>query len=287
MVDSIGPFAIFFGAAAALGLVFYTMWDRVNSRAEGQLKGVAAALERAGMKTKPQELALWALGTAIVLWGGFAFIVRPAIWLGVVALPICVALSIGGFYLFIRYKTESRLKLFIEQLELSLRLMASGLRVGLGLRQALSLVIEEMKEPSRTEFMRVVGQTNIGISAYDAIDDLAQRMPATETLMMARAIRIQSQTGGDLSKVLEQLAETIKDRRRIQRKINALTSEGRASAAVLLVIPFGLGLFIVFMQPTMGHALLFTSPGHIALAIVVLLEAAGAFWLNRLLQVDV
>ena len=287
MVDSVAPFAIFFGAAAAVGLVIYTLWDRVNISTEGRLKGLESTLDRAGMKMKPQEITLSVVGGAVVLWIAFAFLVRPNILVGAIALPICLAASIGGFTLFIRQKTENRLKGFIEQLELSLRLMASGLRVGLGLRQALSLVIEEMKDPARTEFMRVVGQTNIGVSAYDAIDDLAARMPATETMMMARAIRIQSTTGGDLAKVLEQLAETIKDRRRIQRKINALTSEGRASAAILVCIPLVLGLFIVFAQKDMGHALLFTTPGHITIGIVVVLEGLGMFVLNRILQVEV
>jgi tight adherence protein B len=144
-----------------------------------------------------------------------------------------------------------------------------------------------MKEPAKTEFMRVVGQTNIGVSVFDAIDDLAARMPATETMMMARAIRIQSQTGGDLGRVLEQLAETIKDRRRIQRKINALTSEGRASAAILVCLPLFLGAFIVLAVRDIGHALLFTNPGHISLMIVVVLESLGIFTLNRIMQVDV
>ena len=103
-----------------------------------------------------------------------------------------------------------RLDAFITQLELALRLIAGGLRVGLGLRQALTIVIEELPDPARYEFLRVIGQTNIGVSILDAMDDLAERMPSNETLMMARVIRMQSQTGGDLARVLEQLAERSK-----------------------------------------------------------------------------
>jgi tight adherence protein B len=135
--------------------------------------------------------------------------------------------------------------------------------------------------------MRVVGQTNIGVSVYDALDTLAKRMPSGETLMMARAIRIQSQTGGDLGKILEHLANTIKERRRIQRKISALTAEGRASAAILSALPPFLSGFISITEPAMGHALWFTSPGHVALMIVGLLETLGVIWLMRMLKVDV
>ncbi len=287
MVSGVAPFAIFFGAAAVVGLICYSLWDRVNVQTSGKLEGLASTLDRAGMKMKPQEISLTVLGSAVILWTLVAFLIRPSILVGAIAFPICLAAAAGGFMFFVRFKTQRRLKQFIEQLEISLRLMASGLRVGLGLRQALTLVIEEMKEPAKTEFMRVVGQTNIGVSVFDAIDDLAVRMPATETMMMARAIRIQSETGGDLAKVLEQLAETIKDRRRIQRKINALTSEGRTSAAILVALPLLLGAFIVLTQQEMGHALMFTKPGHIAIMIVVVLESMGMFVLNRIMQVDV
>jgi tight adherence protein B len=175
----------------------------------------------------------------------------------------------------------------VQQLELALRLVASGVRIGLGLRQALTIVIDEMPDPARYEYMRVVGQTNIGVSVYDALDNLAKRMPSNETMMMSRAIRIQSQTGGDLSKILEHLAETIKERRRIQRKIQALTAEGRASAGILSGLPPFLAGFISLTEPQMGHALMFTGPGHVALGIVFVLETLGVVTLMRMLKVDV
>ena len=79
-----------------------------------------------------------------------------------------------------------------------------------------------------------------------------ERMPSHESLMLARVFRVQSETGGDLARILDQLADTIKDRRQVQRKISALTAEGRMSAWVLMLIPVGLGLFIVTTQPAMG-----------------------------------
>ena len=134
--------------------------------------------------------------------------------------------------------------------------------------------------------MRVIGQTNIGVSVYDALDALARRMPGNETMMMARAIRIQSQTGGDLGKVLEQLANTIKERRRIHRKIRALTAEGRASAAILAALPAFLSVFISVTEPAMGTALRFTLPGHIAMGIVAVLEGLGVFFLIKMLKIE-
>lgn len=247
----------------------------------------ADLLDRAGMQNKPQEILGGIAAVTALLWIILAFMVRPAPIVGVLLLPLCAGAACGGFWFLVQMKLRKRLDTFVQQLELALRLVASGVRIGLGLRQALTIVIEEMPNPARYEYMRVVGQTNIGVSVYDALDNLAKRMPSHETMMMSRAIRIQSQTGGDLGKILEHLAETIKERRRIQRKIQALTAEGRASAAILSGLPPFLAGFISLTEPQMGHALMFTAPGHIALGIVCVLETCGVVMLMRMLKVDV
>ncbi len=287
MVTSLEPWAIFVGAAAAVGLVFYPIWDVVNKRTTDKVHGFASTLDQAGMRMKAEEVVLSTVGIAAIVWIAVAFLVKPPLLTAALLLPVCLALAGGGFYGFVRFKQQRRLNRFVEQLELSLRLIGSGLRVGVGLRQSLMLVIEELADPSRYEFMRVVGQTNIGVSVFDAIDDLAARMPATETLMMARAIRIQSQTGGNLAGVLDQLADLIRDRRRVNRKIRAVTADGRVSSIILTCLPLALGAFLVVAQPEIGHALLFTRAGYITLAIVAVLETCGAIVLNRMMQVDV
>jgi tight adherence protein B len=243
-------------------------------------------LDRAGMQQGVQGIAVPFFAISAILWILALFIMRPAMIVGAVLLLVCAAIAAGFVWFYLQFKIRRRLDQFVQQLELALRLMGSGVRIGLGLRQALTMVIEEMPDPAKYEYMRVVGQTNIGVSVYDALDRLAKRMPSGETLMMARAIRIQSQTGGDLSKILEHLANTIKERRRIHRKIAALTAEGRASAAILSGLPPFLSGFISITEPPMGHALWFTGPGHVALMIVAILEALGVFFLMRMLKVD-
>jgi tight adherence protein B len=247
----------------------------------------AVLMDRAGLKLRPAEAALGVAAAAAVAWVLLAFLMRPAPLMAAFMLLLCAGGAAGGSWFFVQMKVRRRLDQFIQQLELALRLISSGVRIGLGLRQALTMVIEEMPNPAKYEYMRVIGQTNIGVSVYDALDTLAKRMPSNETLMMARAIRIQSQTGGDLGKILEHLANTIKDRRRIQRKIRALTSEGRASAAILSALPPFLSGFISLTEPSMGSALFFTFPGHIALGVVCILEALGVFTLMKMLKVDV
>jgi tight adherence protein B len=184
-------------------------------------------------------------------------------------------------------RVKARTEAFLNQFETVLRLMSSGLRSGLGLQQTLNLVIDETPDPARYEFSRVLGQATIGMSVHDALDDLAGRVKTSETLMMARVVRVNAQTGGDLSHVLDQLAGTIKERRRMRRKVQSLTAEGRAGAAVLAALPIFLGGFIIMTQPDMSHGLLYTPVGHIVFLIIIVLEVLGIFSLNRILQVNI
>ena len=213
--------------------------------------------------------------------------VKPGPLIALVLIPTLGALARCFFTMWVRLKLRERLNAFVSQLEVALHLMAGGIRVGLGMRQALAMVIEELPDPARYEFRRVIGQTNIGVSILDAMDDLARRMPNNETLMVARVFRVQSQTGGDLARILDQLADTIKGRRQVQRKINALTAEGRLSAWVLMLIPLALGLFIVGTQGAMGTALLYTESDTSCCSSIAFEETMAFFWLRNLLRVNV
>jgi tight adherence protein B len=183
-------------------------------------------------------------------------------------------------------QTARRAKKFMPQLESALRMIAGSLRVGLSLPQALVVVAEELDDPAKAEFTRVVGRTNLGVSILDALDEMAERLPSSELSMTVRAIRVQSGTGGDLADLLESVGDTIKARRTLARKVAALTSEGRMSAYVILALPIGVGIFLTVTQPHMGHALLFTLIGHLALATVAVLETVAWLVIAQMLKVQ-
>ena len=250
----------------------------------GILDKYRADLERASITVSVERLAGGIAGGALLLWLAFLFVMRPGPIVAVIALAGAFGLAPAACAFYVKRLVKKRVGAFKGQLELALRMISGGLRVGLSLRQALVLVIDELPDPARHEFMRVVGQTNIGVSIYDALDKLRERMPSEEVLMMVRAIRIQSQTGGNLAKILDNLADTIKSRRRIDRKIKVLTSESRASAFVICAIPFFVGGMIMYMQPHMRDVMLGTLIGHLALGGVVALEGMGAFMVSKMMS---
>jgi tight adherence protein B len=221
-----------------------------------------------------------------VLWIGTVFLYHLPLELQLVTLPLVISITaiLGVFYL--RFRGAQRIKGFNDQFESALRMMAGALRVGLGFRQAIILVTEEVPDPARRELLRVIGRANIGINIMDALDELSRSVPSSETLMFARVVRVQQQTGGDLAKVLEKLATTIRDRRRILRKMSALTSQGRMGAMIIGGLPVLVGGFVMLTQPDMKEAMLHTVPGWCMLGTAVLLELAAAFVLSKILKLD-
>ena len=284
---AVAPFAIILGAMAASGLLFYSFWDRLTRPLARITKIFEGDLERAALKVHSEQIVFGLLGFAVSAWLCVIALMRPDLIVAALMLPAFFGIGILGFRSFVKGRATKRAKQFNDQLEMVLRMMSSGLRVGLGLRQALVLVTQDIADPARVEFARTVGETNVGKTLNDALDSLALRMPSDELGMMVDAIKVQSQTGGNLAKILDHLAATIKGRRQLRRKVAALTGEARAGAWVIGALPIFVGGFVLLTQPSMRQSMLGTSIGHMGLILFTLLEGSGILTLRQMLKFDV
>jgi tight adherence protein B len=284
---AVAPFAIVLGAMAAVGLLFYSFWDRLLQPLANVTTMFAVDLERAAIRIQSEQIVLSIVGLGVAIWAILVALLRPGFILAAILLPTVVVLAGFGFRTYVRGRAAKRARQFHEQLELVLRMIGSGLRVGLGLRQALVLVTEEVADPARVEFARAIGETNIGTSLDDALAGLLRRMPSDELRMMVDAIRIANQTGGNLAKVLDHLAATIKGRRQIQRKVRALTGEARAGAWVIGFLPVFVGGFVMLTEPAMRSAMIETTVGHIGALLALLFEVGAILSLRQLLRFEI
>ena len=280
------PYAIGISVFGVVSLLLYSFSTDVSGVIGRYSAAFQVDLIKADLQLKPEEYMLGVLSVGVVLWIGSIFFMHGGILLSVALLPLCEAMSVIIATMYLRFRGKRRIAKLVDQLEMVLRMIASAMRVGLGFRQAIILVTEEVSDPARREFMRVMGRSNIGISIVDALDEMARNCPASELQMFARVVRVQQSTGGDLAKVLEKLATTIRDRRRIIRKIGALTAQGRFGAFIIGALPVVVGGFIVFTQKDMGDVLLHTHPGWGVLAAVAVLEGMAAYVLSRILILD-
>jgi tight adherence protein B len=242
-------------------------------------------LESAGMQTTPERFVALIGAIGVVLWFALLLALRPAPLIGILLFVPTVGLVAYGGRFYVKRKREKRIEAFRDQLEGALRTLSGGVRVGLGIRQALVLTSEQSREPTKSEFMRVVALSNLGMSVLDAFDQLALRMTNTETAVLARVIRVQAQTGGDLGSVLDGLAGTIRDRRRLRRRVTAVTAQGRATAWLLGLLPIAVGCFVM-TQNELRDAMLNTMLGRIFLGIALGLDALAIYSLSKVARID-
>jgi tight adherence protein B len=282
---AVAPWAILLGAVAAVALLFASFSEHIFARIAGLAPKFVIDLEAAGMRTEPKQFVFTLTGVAAAMWVAAIALLRPSPMIALALAAGCCGLAFFGGRVYLKRRRKSRIAAFQDQLEGALRSLAGGIRVGLGIRQALVLTSDQSRDPVKTELMRVVALSNLGWSILDAFDQMAMRMTNTETAVLARVIRVQAQTGGDLGSVLEGLAGTIRDRRRLRRRVKAITAQGRATAWLLGMLPLVIGMFIC-SQDELREPMLHSLLGQLLLGIAIGLDAIAIFCLVRITSID-
>ena len=130
-------------------------------------------------------------------------------------------------------------------------------------------------------------EARLGRPLEVALDDSAKRAHIPDYDWVVMAIGIQREVGGNLAELLMTVAETMTERERLRRDVNALTAEGKVSAIVLGILPVGLGLFIYSANPGYMDPLFEETLGKILLGGSVLLAFFGFWWMKKTIEIDV
>lgn len=189
-----------------------------------------------------------------------------------------------GYVWFMR---KRRLGKFGNQLIQALDLMSQALRAGQSLPSGIQLVGEQMEEPLGPEFQRAFDEQNLGVPLTDTMSDMADRVPNLDLRFLVTAIILQRQTGGDLAEILDKIAHLCRERQQIKGQIQALTGEGRMSGLVLLALPPG--LLVMMLKINYDYImLLFTDPlGQQMIMGGLVMQAFGAWWINKIITIKV
>jgi tight adherence protein B len=175
-----------------------------------------------------------------------------------------LAILIGAFLGFIPigialFKRGRRFGKFEQGLPEALDLMVSALRAGHSLIAAMGLVSRECPDPIGTEFRICFEEQNYGLEMKTAIDNLLNRVPMQDLRIVATAIMIQKETGGNLAEVLDKVAWVIRERFRLKRQVATHTAQGRLTGIILTLLPVVLGVALYFVNPEL-MSVLWTRP---------------------------
>lgn len=175
----------------------------------------------------------------------------------------------------------------LEQLPDALDLLASSLRSGLALSPALAHLAEHQPAPLSQELALVVRRQRLGRSLDEALEIMHQRIGGAELALFATAVSVVRTVGGNLSEVLARLAQTLRERHAIERKVVALTAQARLQARIAGLLPLALLLVMLRLAPRAMHLMFSTKQGWAALLAIAVLEVAGSYWLLRQARIDV
>jgi tight adherence protein B len=181
-------------------------------------------------------------------------------------------------------RAARRRSAFADQLDDSLQLIASSLRAGHSLLQAIASVAREAEEPTRDEFARIVNETRVGRELRIALDETSARMASDDFVWVTQAIAINREVGGNLAEVLDGVGHTIRERNQIRGQVKALSAEGKMSAYVLMALPIGVVIFLSVANPAYIGKLVDNLAGYAMIGTCVLLMIVGALWLRKVVS---
>ncbi|OGO04672.1 MAG: hypothetical protein A2Y73_05750 [Chloroflexi bacterium RBG_13_56_8] len=189
--------------------------------------------------------------------------------------------------IYLRRAQKQRQKAFTAQLSDVLTLLVGALKAGYGLTQALQVPAEQLAPPASQEFSKVIRAIGLGVSVQQALRDMVDRIGTEDAELVVTAINVQHEVGGNLAETLATIAETIRDRIRIQREIGVLTAEERMTGYILAGLPVVLALVLFTLNPEFMSALL--APGWIRIlpVVAVLMQLAGLWVIQKIISIEV
>ena len=164
--------------------------------------------------------------------------------------------------------------------------VANALRAGYSFQQAMDVVAREMEPPMSTEFARVSADVAMGVNLETALEQMNSRMNSSDFDLVVTAVLIQREVGGNLALILDTISDTINERIRMKREINALTAQGRFSAWVLLILPFIVAAFCYFFNNEQFMMLFEDESGRMAMIVAVVLEILGFFVIQKIVDIE-
>lgn len=243
----------------------------------GQLE---SALEAAGMTLRTGEFVVLVSAGALTGFGLGYSSGQPLLGI-VLALAVLV-----GSWLIVTRRADGRRKAFETQLFATLQLISGSLRAGFGLAQAFEVVAEESAAPTSDEFRRVRVETHLGRDLDETLSAMARRVGSEDFELFIEAVQIHREIGGELSQIVDNVSETIRERSRLKGQVRALSAEGRFSAVVLTVIPVGMAIFLSVTNPDYLGELTSLPAGRLVIGVGVALMVVGMLWLKRLVRLD-
>ncbi|MBL8848676.1 MAG: type II secretion system F family protein [Planctomycetaceae bacterium] len=234
---------------------------------------------QSGADLAPAMLLALCLCSAVAC-GGLAFVVQENLLTTAIGALIGAAAPLVTAVI-IRSRRQSEM---LKQFPAMLDELARAARTGRSLEKCLALVADDTPQPLGGELRRCTRRLDLGMSITDALGELPLRTGLASTNVFVSALAVHRETGGDLVKVLERLAQTLRTRIQFQGRLKAATAASRATALLMLIVPPAVLAFFIFRDPEYLTNLMQSEWGFRVTIMAAVLQIVGSLWVLRILK---
>jgi tight adherence protein B len=277
-----------------LAVFFYTYINSVkffawiDDQTYGTRDYILKKFEIMFIEVEPNKITIALLAMSFGM-GAFTFIVIALLGKTVLASVVGLFVLILGWKApkpIVDFFENKRKKQYQLQMVDALNLLANGLRAGLTMPQAIGMVVDEMPAPVSQEFNLVLQQAKIGVPLDEALENLKKRLYTEDNEMFVTSVNILRETGGNLAETFDTIVLVIRERVRLQLKIDTYVASGKMQAYIIGAMPFLMMLMFGSGDPEY-FPLLFSGPGIIALIIICGMVGLGMWVILKIIDIKV
>ena len=239
-------------------------------------------IAKAGIPLARQEYIFFVL-LSTAFWSALTFVLTFSFINALIIMLLWLMVMV--VYLF--YLAKKRTKQFSKQLPDAIVMISNALKAGFTFTQAMSIITKELGGTIGEEFSQTLQEIQLGISLESALNNMNQRVDNADFDLMITAVLIQRQVGGNLSQIIDNIGNTIRERIKLQNEIKALTAEGILSGWVIGLLPVFLLAVMIFMNPHYFDGVLNAPWGKILIIVAVISEVIGAIIIKKLVNVRI
>lgn len=285
------------GLIAFIGFIIFVfslkysqaIFSWIENQTFGTRSYIMEKLELLFIEVEPDRVTYILLFSSIGL-GSLTFVFFALMGKWILGFFLAMFLSFLGFKLpkpIINFMVERRINLYTLQMVDGLQLLSNGIRAGLSVPQAIGMIVDEMPPPISQEFNMILQQNKIGVTLEECLDNLAIRIPTQDNDMFVSSVNILRETGGNLAEVFDTIVDVIRERVRLQQKVDTYTAQGMFQGATIFCMPFAIGvIYYVTDPPSMER--LFSEPlGLVFVFAALLLDCLGGFIIMKIVKIRI
>lgn len=283
------------GVIVVVGLLIFVMaykysvniFDWIELQTYGKRNYIMGKLEFLFIEVPSEKITYLLLASSLGV-GGCVFLLLGLLGQWILGIIIGIVLAFVGSKVpiwLIDYLVEKRIKAYSLQMVDALTLLSNGIRAGLSVPQAIGMVVDEMPAPISQEFNVLLQQNRIGVPLEECFENLAKRLPTQDNNMFISSVNILRETGGNLAEVFDTIVDVIRERVRLQQKIDTYTAQGMFQGMTIGAMPFLLGI-VYFLSDPNSMTPLFTTPlGLVMLFIALGFDFAGIYVIMKIVKI--